>query len=363
MRCLTDVELQTLADGEASQRRAAEMAEHIAACARCRSQLEGIRGATASLSELMDRVDAAAAPLGARLRQTIASRDRVRGATTLRGPVAAPAWRRRVGVVSAIATPVVVAVFVFVVLPRLDAPTTLSAAQILGRSLQTLSATQGVELLEYEVVCDDIAHGTWRIEQLIDHERPTHFRVAGFDADGVLRLALSQDPVRQRRSQLVRSDDRNYIVNVGSLPSAVLSLPQMVQALVETAVTMMQATSDQKLTVVDGPNGQQYVIEIPAVTPAQTAATLELHRGRAVIDASEFRIREIEVAGMLLRQPFSVSFKLIRRTVRPASAVQAAEFEIHPGPNDVILEGTAAEEPLVELVTTILRELTRARAL
>lgn len=361
MRCLTDAELQTLADGEASQRRAAEMADHIATCARCRTQLEGVRRTTASLSELMDRVDVAPGPLGARIRQTIAG-DRVRGATTLRGPIAAPPWRRRVGVASAIATPIAVALFVFVVLPRLDAPTTLSAAQILGRSLQTLSATQGVELLEYEVVCDDIAHGTWRIEQLIDHERPTHFRVAAYGG-GVLQLALSQDPVRQRRSQLVHSDDRNYIVNVGSVPNPILSLPQMMQALVETAVTMMQVTSDQKLTVVDGPNGRQYVIEIPAVTPAQTATTLELHRGRAVVDAGEFRIREIEVAGSLLRQPFAVSFKLIRRTVRPASAVQPAEFEIRPGPDDVVLEGTAAEEPIVELVNTILRELARARAL
>lgn len=41
----------------------------------------------------------------------------------------------------------------------------------------------------------------------------------------------------------------------------------MAQAQVEAVITMMQATSDQKLTILDTPDGQQYVIQIPPVAP------------------------------------------------------------------------------------------------
>jgi hypothetical protein len=361
MRCLTDVELQALADGEAGTRDASEMTAHLAGCSRCRDKVDEIRQQIAAIAVLLESVGDMPAASEASVRQAVTSTRPVRGSTALRGPVSAISWRRT-GVMSALATAAVIAVVVFGILPRFGAPTSLSAAQILGRSLQTLSSTQGIELLDYDLVVDGVAHGSWRIEQLIDHERPTHYRVAAYDADGVLHAAFSQDPLRQRRSQLVRADDRNYIVNVGSIPNVVLSLPQMAQALAETAITMMQATSDQKLTIVEDAGGRQYVIEIPPPAATATAATLELHRARSVVDGTDFRIREFAAAGTLLRQPFSVSFTLIRRTVRPSSEVRPSEFDIQPGPDDVVLEGVASDEPVGELLGTILRELRRARA-
>ena len=166
----------------------------------------------------------------------------------------------------------IIALVVFGVLPRIGAPTTLSASEVLGRSLQTLSSTRGVEWVQYELVVEGIAQGAWRIEQLIDHDLPTRYRVAAFREDGVVHSALSQDPRRGQRSQLVRVDGRNYIVKVDALQSPMLSLPQMGQALVETVITMMQATSDQHLAVVGGAAGSQYVIEIPPVAPTDAAA-------------------------------------------------------------------------------------------
>ena len=84
---------------------------------------------------------------------------------------------------------------------------------------------------------------------------------------------------------------------------------------------MMQATSDQKLTTIDAPGGKQYVIQIPTVTPAGGASMVDLYQARVVIDGNDFGIRELEASGTMFKQPYNVSFKLIRRAVRPAADV------------------------------------------
>jgi hypothetical protein len=355
MRCLTRVQLQAIADGETNQPAAA----HVAECVHCREQVEVLRAQMTAITTAIDTAGVMPPAVEARLREAVASGRPARGATSLRAPVPTSPWRRW-GLIPALATAGVVAAVVFGVLPRLGAPTSLSASAILGRSLQTLSDTRGVERLDYELVVDGLARGAWRIEQLIDHDQPAHFRVAAYGADGTLQTIFNQDPSRQRRSQLVRVDGRNYIVTVGSIPNPVLSLPQMAQALAETAITMMQVTSDQNLIVQDTPSGKQYVIEIPAVVTA-TAATLQLQHARTVVDGADYRIREFEASGTILRQPFSISFKLIRRTLRPSSEVQPSEFEIQAGPEDVVFEGAASNDPVTELLETIFRELARAR--
>ncbi len=252
-----------------------------------------------------------------------------------------------------------IALLVYGVLPRLGAPTTLSASEILSRSLQTISSGQGVETLEYEVAMDGMTSGPVVIRQMIDRDNPNRYKVASYGPDGVIMTALSQDPLAQRRSQLFHVDGTNYIVRVGAIHTPVLSLPQMAQALVETTIGIMQAKSDQQLTVEDGPNGQRYIIEIPPVTPANSAAaTLDIFGARAVISGGDFRIQEFEATGTLLRQPFSVSVKL--RTHEYIGG-EKPSFEIEPEPGDVVLEGEAADDPVTELMTTVLRELGRAR--
>ena len=136
---------------------------------------------------------------------------------------------------------------------------------------------------------------------------------------------------------------------------------QMAQSLAEALITMMQATSDQKLTVLDGARGPQYIVEMPPVAPRANGVTLDLYQARAVIDGSDFHIEAFEASGALLKQPYSVSFKLIRRDVRPSSSVPATEFEIQPGPEDVILDGGPSDHPVVGLLATVLREVGRLR--
>ena len=358
MRCLDDVDLQAVADGEARE----AVAAHAANCARCGERVDGIRRHLRAIASAVNTGAGLPPPLDARVRESVVSHGAARGSTTLRSPLRAPAWRRP-PVMTGVAAVAVVVIVVFGVLPRLDSPTTLSASQVLGRSLETLSSATGVEMLEYELTADGIARGSWRIQLVVDHERPTRYRATTFGPDGQVQAAISQDPVKQRRMQLVRIDNRNYVVDVTPVPNPMLSMPQMAQALAETVITMMQATSDQKLTVVDGPEGRRYVVEIPPIAPPASAApTLDLHRGRTVVSANDFRIQEFEAAGTLLKQPFSISFRLLQHVVLSGSVQMSPDpFELQTGPGDVVLQGVPSDHPFDELLTTLVRELARSR--
>jgi hypothetical protein len=357
MGCLTDVELQSLVDDEATE----ASRQHAMACASCQQRIDELRVQMRAIADAVNATGDVPTALEVRLRQSLASASAgsavrgsgVRGSTVLRERPSrsAPRWHgTRWLYAGSIAA--AVAVVVFAVLPRLGAPTRLSAAQVLQRSLQTLSAGTGVESLEYELDVDGVADGPFRIEHLIDRANPQHYRVASFGPDGLLRTAISQDPVERRRTQAIRVDGRTYIVTVPDIREPVLSLPQMGQALLESVITMMQATADPTLTMQDGPAGREYVVETPQIATTNAATTLDLSHARAVIGADDFRIHEFEASGALLRQPFAVSIRLIRQEVVESTS---ANFAIDPAPGDVVLDGQAGDGPLEELLTAIVR--------
>lgn len=351
MGCLTDVEVQTIVDGEATD----QSREHAATCLRCQQRIDERRDAIREIASAVNAIGDVPAELETRVHRAVTSAPSVRGSTVLRRTPRPSSWRRA-SWMSAAATAAVVALFVFYVLPRFGAPTRLSAAQVLERSLQTLANTTGVESLDYELTIDGAAGGPFRIRHLIDRANPNHYRVASYGADGQLRTAVSQDPVHHQRTHAIQVDGRNYFVRIDGIHQPVLSLPQMAQALVESVIGMMQATADPTLTMQDSPQGPEYVVETPQVKPSGAAATLDLYHARAVISAEDFRIHEFEGTGALLKQPFSVSFRLIEQRVIAASA---ADFSLEPGPNDVVLNGVAGDGPLEELLTTVVREMER----
>lgn len=351
MTCLSDIELQRAIDGEADEAAVA----HLAACARCRGRADARRRDLDALAAAVDGIDMPAAS-SIRIRTAIAGRDAaVRGATTLR---ASPSrrWWPYAGAVAAAAAGVLLAVGL--VLPRVGAPTTLSAAEVLRRSLQTLSAAHGIELLEYDLTIGGAGHESHRIVQLVDYDHPDRFRLSNYGPDGALQSALSQDPFTGTRTHLVRVDGRNYVFTFAAPESALLPIPELAQAQLEAVIAMMQTTADQKLTVVDG--GRQYVIQIPPVTPHDGAGMLDLNQARAVIDGSDFRVREFEASGAFLKQPYTVSFRLERRTAIDPSQVSGTDFAIEPQPGDVVLRGTGTTDLFGDVVGTALRELARA---
>jgi len=339
MNCLSDAEIQAVVDNEASE----DARQHAAGCTRCLARTDARREQVAQIVALGD--GDLPSTLEARVRQAVASGRPARGSTALRSS-AATAWQRPAPWVSALAAAAIVGLIVFAGLPRFGAPTTLSASEILGRSLQTLTSVRGVEQLEYELLFTGFS-GPHRIEQLLDHDHPNRFRVADFGPDGVLQSAFSEDSLARRRSHLVRVDGRNYIIELTSAQAPVVSLPQLAQAQVETVIGLMQATADQKLTTIDGPGGKLYVIQIPTMTPVTGGSVVDLYQARVVIDGGDFGIRELEASGTMLKQPYSVSFKLIRRTIRQAAEVAAAEF--------------ATNDPVFDVLGTVLRELGRLK--
>ena len=352
MACLTDLEVHAVVDDDASE--AGRL--HVTTCARCQSRVDERRRQLRVITAAVNALGEVPPPLEHRVRTSIASGRAVRGSTALRERAPSP-WRRA-GWISVAATTAVVAIVVFVGLPRFGSPTRLSAAQVLERSLQTLATGTGVESLDYELMIDGVSGGPFRIKHLIDRANPNHYRVASYGADGLLRTAISQDPARRQRTQVIQVDGRNYFVNVAGIREPVLSLPQMAQALVESIIRMMQATSDPTLTTQDTPSGRQYIVETPIVASHDAAATLDLSHARTVISAEDFRIHEFQGSGTLLRQPFSVSFRLLEQTLVPAAN---ANFSLEPGPGDVVIDGTPGEGPIEELLTAIVREADRGR--
>ena len=356
MTCLSDVELQMLADGEAG----VEPRAHVETCASCRGRLDERRRAMVRLSELTSS-DEPSIALTSRVRESVRSSAPARGATVLRPT---RTLRRRPLWATAMAAAAAAAIVVFVVLPRVDAPPTLSASQIIDRSLERMTGGTGVEQLEYELVMSSqyrraagLSEGPFRIVQVFDRENPARFTFQQFDRDGVLVAATAQDPSRGRRSEMTRVDGRDYIIHVTSLPGPLLSIPALLQSQGEAMLRLMQLNADPNLQTIETPSGPAYVIEMPAFEGSASAAAvaLDIHRARAVIDGTDFRVLEFATAGTLLGQPFDVSFKLLTQEVNGGRLPPDA-WELQADADDVVIEGEGAGE-FTDSMTVVLREL------
>lgn len=363
MKCLTDSQIQALADREAS----ADAVAHAAGCARCagRVQEQGRRMAVLerAVAERMPMPDAAAE----RVQHAILTDRGTRGATRLRQTTPrAPAWRRA-GWSTAAGLVIAVVTLVFVV-PAIRGPQTVSAAEILAKSVSTLaSADTGIEFREYELVLDgmprelmpDQANGTYRIQQAIDHGTKGRFRFASYTADGRLLTSLAQDPVTRTRVSLMRVDDRYYRFEFAMPASDVPSVPEIERLHMEASVAMMQASGQQLLQEVDTPHGKQYRVEVPQVNTANVNAVWDLTQARVVIDAEDFRIQEFFASGTFLRQPYSVSYKLLDRVVAATAAPDA--FVVPEQPGQIVISGQGSANPAADALIGALRELARSR--
>src|SRR5687768_6271199 len=110
MVCLSDIELQAVADGEAGE----TAVSHVAGCRACRDRVEAIQRTLASVAATMKASDDIPAATAARVREAIGSGDRIRGATALRS--GGPSTSSRAGIISALATAAAIAIVVFGVL-------------------------------------------------------------------------------------------------------------------------------------------------------------------------------------------------------------------------------------------------------
>ena len=378
MKCLNDAQIQAIVDREA----APEAVTHAAACRQCGDRVRDFETRASAVERALAQPSNVPAALAARVREAIEDggahlrggepnrRDggSARGATRLR-PVAAgtPLWLRAGWSTAAIVAAVIVA-FVFVI-PSLRGPQTVSAAGILAESASRLSQipASGIELREYELALDgmprelirDHPDGVYRIRQAIDHGKPGRFRFASYTSDGTLLTSIAQDPVSRNRVSIVRADDQYYRFEFIIPPSDVPSLPEIERLHMEASIRMMQASGQQLLqeTQIDGV--KHYLIEVPQVNTASAKAVWDLTHARVVVDATDFRISEFKASGTFLQQPYTISYKLLTRSI--VSAVPAGTFDVPHQAGEIMISGEGTANPAGDALFAALRELAKAR--
>lgn len=356
-RCLSDTRIRAVADDEATELERG----HVETCAECQARLRVAHRANDELTAIATSV-AVPASLRAGVARAVTGRDRA-GATTLRD-MAAPPWRSPLWLTAgAVAAAVAAVVFV---LPPLDAPRALSAAEILDRSLQTLSPATGTELRDFDLELQlprmaSMQNGKYRIEQLLDHETPGRYRIVRYASNGELLDAISEEPATGTRTVIMRVDGQPVAFRFTIERAHAAPLRDLERHHVEAMIRVLQAAAGQSVHEVDVAGGKRYVVELPHVTDAGASGLWELGRARVVVDASDFQILELTAAGSYMGESFSVSFRLRSRHVRPSAEVTPDQFELPSDAAVVTIEGAGTEDVGHDVLVTALRELVRSK--
>jgi hypothetical protein len=360
--CLNTDRIRAAADREATP---AEQA-HADECEVCHARVEAARRETDDIAGAAARVRVPESLTGARLRQTLRASGSARaasGATTLR-PTAP---RRRLWPVWAPAAAIAAAVLVVVIaMPLPDAPGTISAAEVLDRSLQTLVGANGVELREFDLelrlpAAASGRSGTYRIERLVEHGGAGRYRALHYGPDGALLEGISEDPAAGRRTVLVTVDGQPFAFRLTVPPGRTPALRDLERHHVEAVIRVLQATAGQALHETGSGPDKRYVVELPPVRERKTSPLWMLDRARVVIDASGFQILELSAAGSYLEDEFSIAFRLRRRQAWSSGEVPPEAFEVPGVAAATVIEGAGTEEVGRDLLAGALRELARAR--
>jgi hypothetical protein len=292
------------------------------------------------------------------------------GATRLREPLAGSFARPRwlYGAAGVAAATIAAILFIAPAVRRGDA--TVSAAEILAKSATQLSAapSAGIEVLEYELVMDgvpkelvpDQADGAFRIWQAIDHGVPGRFRFASYTSDGKMFSSIAEDPVAGRRVAAFTAEGQPYRFDV-TLPKGArnLSLPEMQRLHMQASIAMMQASGNQLLETTAGPNGTFYRIEVPRVSAPGTNPVWDLSEARVLIDARDYSIVEFAVRGSLLKQDYSMSYKLLKHVT--TASLDANAFAVPSQPGEIVITGPGTAVPSQDVFLLSLRELTKLK--
>jgi hypothetical protein len=321
---------------------------------------------TAALSQALDPPVGVPVALSERIQHSLAEAP-IQGATRLRSE---PARSGRRAVWSAAAVVVATLAAVVFVVPMVKGPASVSAAEILARSADRLAErATGVEVLEYELTLDgmpremmpDYPEGVARVTQVIDHDTPGRYLVASYDSRGQLRSSVAQDPTARRRVMSVVVEDQAYRFEFTVPEGMALSPPEIERLHLQASVAMMQASGDQNLQVIDTGAGRQYRIDVPRVSAQTTNAVWDLLEAQVVIDATDHHIVEFAAEGTFLRQPYSVSYRLISRTIAAEADLPADAFEVPRDATAITIVGEGTAIPVRDALVVALREIARAR--
>lgn len=279
----------------------------------------------------------------------------VRGGTTLRD-LPAPSRRWIAGGALAAAAAATL-LFIMFIMPTVDRETTVSAAEILGRTRAALSTpTTGIEVLTYDLSVDGVLAeflpveqaGRFTVEETIDHDNPGRFRLLKVAEDGGLVAGLAEDPVSGVRTRYLRAHGRGYLLRFTGGGAPPFSLPSLKRMALQGFITLMQAETDQAVAETTCEGEPCYEITVPR-SDAAPDALIALSHGRALITAADARLVEFSAAGQVAERPFGVEFRLRQRELRAASPDTTA-FELTARPGDVVLQGQASSNPMWDVV-------------
>ncbi len=350
-RCLTDEELQAIADREARP----ELAAHIEGCRGC---AERLAARTRLIGGAIDAAGVGEIPSDAR--RTIRARlDRVAadGATTLRPMRPARRWMWALPLAAAAAI-----VLVVYVLPGIDRRTTVSAAEILGRSRSALAApASGVEVLTYDlqvtgVLADLVPEeqgGRFTVQELVDHDHDGRYRIVKLASNGQIVGGAADDPLRGTRVRYMRANGRGYLLRFQGAEATAWSIPALKRTALQTFIGFMQASSRQTLREVQRGADACYQIDIPGGAMAG-GTFVSLDSARAIVTIADSRLLEFSASGRLADRPFMIEFSLLTQDFRPSGSTADSDFDITPAPGDVILQGNASQNPVWDVVTRAL---------
>jgi hypothetical protein len=368
MTCLNDSHIQALADGEGS----AGAARHARECAACATRVEARATVTSAIERSIDPAVAMPPPLARRVEETFRLKAEATGATRL-VPARSRSFRlqaegRWIYGLGVVAATVIAVLFIVPAVRQPDA--TVSASEILAKSATQLAvaATSGVEILEYELVLDgvpkdmvpDQVDGTYKVWQAIDHDVPGRFRFASFTSDGRMLTSIAEDPAGKRRVAAFTVEGQPYRFDV-SLPASTanLSLPEMQRLHMQASIAMMQASGNQLLETIDGPNGKQYRIEVPRMTGPGTNPVWDLTEARVLIDARDYQVTEFAVRGTFLKQSYGMSYKLISHVL--SASVKPDAFAVPAQAGEIVISGEGTAVPAHDVLVLALRELTKLK--
>jgi hypothetical protein len=353
-RCLTDDQLQAVADHEAPS----VDVSHTEQCQQCAERLAARARLIARVEEGIGNDALPQDSRGAILAQL--ARTTAAGATTLRPEPGMRRWAWAIPLAAA----AVIALFVSVI-PGIDRQTTVSAAEILGRSRSALAAqTKGIEVLSYDLqltgVLADLVpaeqSGRFTVQEIIDHDHEGRYRILKLTAAGQVVGGAADDPLRGTRARYMRAKGRGYLLRFqGAAPTA-LSIPALKRTALQTFIGFMQASSTQTLREVQRGADACYQIDIPG--GAMAGGTLvALDSARAVVAVADSRLVEFSAAGRIADRPFMIEFALLAQDHRPGDSALDEDFDIAAQPGDVVLEGDASQNPVWDVVMRALRAI------
>jgi hypothetical protein len=363
MNCLTDLQIQAVVDREG----APEAIAHVESCARCQARVQERARLMASVGQAINLPLAIPPDLSRRVERALAESP-VSGATRLRHDRApAASWRRIAWSAGGVVAATVIGVLF--VAPMVKGPSTVSAAEVLARSVSRLSqpVTSGVEFLEYELTLDgvpremmpDHADGVYQVKQVIDHDTPGRYMVATYGPNGSLLSSVEQDPRTRRRIVTVLLGEQPFRFEFTVPDDVALSLPEMERLHMQASIAMMQASGNQLLQVVETPAGRHYRIEVPQVVSETPSSVWDLAEAQVVVDAGDYHVIEFAVKGTFLKQPYSVSYRL--KTHAVDASVQPDAFVTPFDPKAIAIQGDGSAIPARDVTVAALLEVARMK--